>query len=186
MILSPLTYAHALLEDHIQPGDQVLDATVGNGHDFVFLMNQVGPDGRVIGFDIQRQALHATRERISQLDEVCDYNLYLESHALLADYVDPQSLSAVVFNLGYLPRADKSVVTKADSTLKAIEAGLEALKTGGLMTIMVYWGHEGGQEERQAVENYLEDLDQQVYTVIRYQPVNQIHTPPYLLIIEKH
>lgn len=185
MVLNPLAFNHSILKNHIQAGDLVVDATVGNGHDFLFLMKRVGPSGKVIGFDIQEQAIETTEAKISELNNPSAYQLVHDSHANLSSYVSSESLSAIVFNLGYLPRADKSIITQAPSTLTAIKSGLKALKPGGMMTIMVYWGHPGGQEERQAVEGYLQNLSQDLYTILRYQPVNQINCPPYLLIIEK-
>ena len=44
----------------VHPGDTVIDATMGNGHDTQFLCNAVGPDGRVYAFDIQKNAVSAT------------------------------------------------------------------------------------------------------------------------------
>lgn len=37
----------------LRPGDTAVDATMGNGHDTLFLAQAVGPTGHVIGFDIQ-------------------------------------------------------------------------------------------------------------------------------------
>lgn len=47
-------YAWSLL---VQPGDVVVDATCGNGHDTLELARMVGPSGRVVAFDIQPEAL---------------------------------------------------------------------------------------------------------------------------------
>lgn len=185
MVLNPLAFNHSILKNHIQDGDLVVDATLGNGHDFLFLMKQVGSSGEVLGFDIQEKAIESTQTKVNQHRNPSDYQLIHDSHANLSSYISPETVSAIVFNLGYLPRADKSIITKAPSTLAAIESGLEVLKPGGLMTIMIYWGHPGGQEERLAVEGYLENLSQDLYTILRYQPVNQVNSPPYLIIIEK-
>ena len=46
----------------VQPGDTVVDATMGNGHDTLFLAEQVGAEGRVYAFDIQESALESTRQ----------------------------------------------------------------------------------------------------------------------------
>jgi len=53
---SVLTMAHRLAAERIQPGDAVIDATVGNGVDTAFLAKAVGPKGVVYGFDIQQAA----------------------------------------------------------------------------------------------------------------------------------
>lgn len=45
----------------VNAGDTVVDATMGNGHDTLFLAGQVGPEGHVCAFDIQESALESTR-----------------------------------------------------------------------------------------------------------------------------
>lgn len=60
-----LPYARQLLEKAVSPGDIVIDATLGNGHDTVFLADLVGPNGRVYGFDIQEEAVLNTKTRLA-------------------------------------------------------------------------------------------------------------------------
>ena len=59
-----------------------------------------------------------------------------------------------MFNLGYLPGGDKQQITSATTTTEAIAAGVSLLKPGGVMTVIGYRGHAGGQEETQAVEEW--------------------------------
>ena len=54
-----------VLRQVVQPGDTVVDATLGNGHDTLMLCELVGETGRVIGFDIQPDAVERTRERLA-------------------------------------------------------------------------------------------------------------------------
>lgn len=54
-----------MLRQVVQPGDTVVDATLGNGHDTLMLCELVGETGRVIGFDIQPDAVERTRERLA-------------------------------------------------------------------------------------------------------------------------
>lgn len=185
MIQSPLSFNHSLLKDFLEKGHTVIDATVGNGHDFLFLLKHIGPTGKAYGFDIQQAAIDSTEEACQSLKSAPSYQLIHDSHANILQYVEKDSVHAIMFNLGYLPKGDKSIITKPDSTIDAIAAGLKALKQNGIMTLMIYYGHEGGNDERIAVENYLTSLNQKAYTVMRYQPLNQQNTPPYLIIIEK-
>ena len=53
---------HAVLEDQIQAGNWVIDATMGNGHDTLFLSKLVGSEGKVWAFDIQAAAIESTRK----------------------------------------------------------------------------------------------------------------------------
>jgi 16S rRNA C1402 N4-methylase RsmH len=115
-----LEKAHEMIESSVGVGDMVVDATLGNGHDTLFLAQCVGPTGKVIGFDVQQAALDATRKRllVAGIGE-SSFELHLESHVQILEYV-PFGVSAVVFNLGYLPGADKSVITQVATTLEAL------------------------------------------------------------------
>ena len=57
-------------------------------------------------------------------------------------------LWGAVFNLGYLPRSDKQIITKGDSTIAAIETLLEYIRKRSRIVIVIYHGHEGGEEEK--------------------------------------
>ena len=54
---SAVRWAHLLMEDRLQPGDAVIDATCGNGHDTLFLSRLVGHEGHVWAFDVQEAAV---------------------------------------------------------------------------------------------------------------------------------
>lgn len=45
--------AQAVWSRFVRPGDTVVDATCGNGHDTKWLAQAVGPSGRVVAIDIQ-------------------------------------------------------------------------------------------------------------------------------------
>lgn len=91
-----------------------------------------------------------------------------------------------MFNLGYLPYSeDLSIITKPDSTIEAIDKLLGMLKKGGIITISVYDGHDGGKEERDALLAYVKSLHQADVHVARYELLNQRKNPPFLIAIEK-
>ena len=56
--------AQEAVADALAAGDTAIDATVGNGFDTCFLAKTVGKDGKVIGYDVQLQAIEATKERL--------------------------------------------------------------------------------------------------------------------------
>ncbi|AQQ52757.1 class I SAM-dependent methyltransferase [Planococcus lenghuensis] len=176
-----LPFSKELLKQVVTPGDLAVDATAGNGHDTLFLAELTGPSGRVIAFDIQEAAIEATRERVKDHDHV---ELVLGSHAEMDRYAN-RPVAAVVFNLGYLPKGDHSIITKPDSTLEAIRKGLDALKIGGLVILIIYYGHAGGVEEKDAVLDFVSGLPQKDFDVLRYGFINQQNSPPFLIAIEK-
>lgn len=155
----PLTHlAHDLLRPVIQSGDQVLDATVGNGHDTCFLAECVGETGRVLGLDIQESALRVTRSRLDQVGLGGRVELIQSGHEglerLLPEAMRGQ-LRAAMFNLGYLPGGDNNLITRPDTTLTALSVTLAHLLPDGLISVMVYRGHAGGDEEYRAIEEWL-------------------------------
>lgn len=144
-------YAHRVVAEVLKPGDTALDATVGNGHDTRFLLDQVGPGGFVWGFDIQVTAHTRTLARCGDHPNL---RLIQQGHENLASWVN-SPLQAAMFNLGYLPSGDKSLVTRQDTTREALRAALGLLAPGGILTILVYRGHPGGPEEANFVEQVL-------------------------------
>ena len=57
-----LPFAKTLIKQHIQEDSIVIDATCGNGHDTLFLAEQV-PNGNVFGFDIQKKLLNIQKKK---------------------------------------------------------------------------------------------------------------------------
>ena len=132
---------------------------------------------------MQEQALGKTSQRLSVL-VIENTELILDGHENLDHYVR-EPIRAAIFNLGYLPSADKSVITNPHTTLEAIEKILDRLEVGGRLAIMIYYGQDGGDMEKDAVLEYVIGLDQRVFTAMLYQPLNQINTPPFLVMLEK-
>lgn len=182
-----LPYTKQLLESVIEPGDCVVDMTAGNGHDTQFLAERVGPEGRVLAFDVQAQAIQESTRRLDEAGMLARVDLYHESHihvgARLSDERRP--VRAGVFNLGYLPGSDKSITTTGEETLEALDALLPVLAPGGLVVLVVYHGHLEGKRERDAVLDYVTALDQQDYAVLQYRFLNQQNHPPFIIAIEK-
>ncbi|WP_312193797.1 class I SAM-dependent methyltransferase [Exiguobacterium sp.] len=182
-----LPYTKQLLESVIEPGDCVVDMTAGNGHDTQFLAECVGPEGRVLAFDVQAQAIEESTRRLDEAGMLERVDLYHESHihvgARLSDERRP--VRAGVFNLGYLPGSDKSITTTGEETLEALDALLPVLAPGGLVVLVVYHGHLEGKRERDAVLDYVTALDQQSYAVLQYRFLNQQNHPPFIIAIEK-
>jgi predicted methyltransferase len=178
-----LEVARRLITERVSAGETVIDATMGNGNDTLFLARLVGESGRVIAYDIQPEAMTKTKARLEHEGVLQRVEMRLASHVEM-ERLDVEA-GAIMFNLGYLPGGNKEITTKAASTIQAIEAGLARLRPGGIMTIVVYWGHPAGRIEKEAVERYCMELDQTTFLALKYQYVNQQNQAPFLLAIER-
>ncbi|MER0282543.1 methyltransferase domain-containing protein [Clostridioides difficile] len=172
------------LEKVISKGDIVIDATMGNGYDTMYLAEKVGEKGFVYAFDVQEEAIKSTSKKIEKEGYVDRVKLILDGHENMNKYIK-EEVSCVLFNLGYLPRAKHSIITKPDTTLKAIKLSLKMLKENGVISIAIYTGHDGGQEERDCIYNLINNLSQDEFNVLESRFLNQVNNPPQLILIEK-
>ena len=154
-------YTQHFIRQQVMPGDICIDATMGNGNDTVLLSRLAGENGRVLAFDIQKQALEHTEERLKKDDCPENYQLFLDSHENMAAYAEAETVSCITFNLGYLPGGDHSVATRADS------------------------GGDTGFQERDAMLSFIRQLDPHKYLVIQSEYVNRPNNPPIPVLIIK-
>ncbi len=147
-----------------------LDATAGNGWDTEFLTRlttEIAEEGRgcVLAIDLQASAIDATRERLERAGLASSVHLQVGCHSKIDDYIESLKLEAshgarpfdvVMFNLGYLPLGDKSIITQRESTLVALDVAFRRLRTYGFLSVLSYPGHAGGGEEHSAVEAWFD------------------------------
>ena len=176
-------FSHFLMERHISSGDRVIDATVGNGHDTVFLARLVGENGFVWGFDIQEKAIENTSKKLHNNNLSNRVKLIQSGHEQLASFVD-KPVKGVLFNLGYLPGSDKKIITTPSCTLAALEAGLKLLAKEGLIVLVIYSGHRGGEKEKSVLLKYCSHLSEEKYNVLNYNFINQSQSPARVLAIK--
>ena len=182
--ISLVNVAHNLISEALRPGAIAVDATVGNGHDTAFLAAQVGPSGRVFGFDIQSAAIAVTSIKA---DSAC-LTLIQTSHALMDEKIPKPhhgNISAIMFNLGYLPGGDKSIITQTASTLTALSIAGRLLAEGGIITVMAYPGHAGGDVETAQVNDWCTQLNPERFDVRIFYSVGNRDTTPRLFVISK-
>lgn len=184
MIPTQITqWCHQFIRQQVQPGDLCIDATMGNGQDTAFLCRLVGESGHVLAFDIQETALENTKKRLVQQKIPDNYTLILQSHTDMDTHAEPDSISCITFNFGYLPGGDHTKATQAGSSITAIEKGLSLLKKGGLMSLCIYSGGDTGFEERDAILDYIRTLDPRRYLVILSSYYNRPNHPPIPVLI---
>ncbi|MFP4021961.1 MAG: tRNA (mnm(5)s(2)U34)-methyltransferase [Halanaerobium sp.] len=183
-LFNAVEFSHLLAKEYITDGDIAIDATAGNGYDTKFLANLVGDQGKVYSFDIQKKAINNTKSLLQEENLAGRVELILDSHANLDKYIN-QKVSAVIFNLGYLPGGNKKIITRSKSTKAAIEASIKLLHENGLIILVIYSGHQGGEEEKRAVLELTSALDYKQYNVLNYKFLNQPGPPPEIVAVKK-
>ncbi len=177
--------AHQIIETLLDARAIAIDATAGNGHDTAFLAERVK---QVFAFDIQAQAIANTRQRLEQanlLEKVC---LFQQGHQTMAEVIPGRlhgQVRVIMFNLGYLPGADKQLITRQQTTLAALNAAVGLLQKHGIITLLVYPGHPGGQEEHLAIKKWLLKWPESEITVKTIQACNPRPDSPVLYILQK-
>lgn len=176
---SILNRVHERFCYYIKPNSLVIDATIGNGNDTLYIAN-IATKGHVFGFDIQKQAIDNTKKLLKE-KTFNNVTLYQENHTNMKDVLKEYigKISLITFNLGYLPNGDKKVSTNVKDTISAIKASLELVHNKGIILITVYPGHEEGLKESNKLKEFLKDKNVTYY----YNTDNK--EAPYLIEIKK-
>ena len=172
-----------VLKSAVREGDTVIDATMGNGHDTLFLCGLVGDQGRVIAFDVQKQAVENTKKRLEEAGMLSRASLYCLGHEHMAQIA--QSARAVVFNLGWLPGGDKRVTTRWETTKAALQSALRLLLPQGVLVLCAYPGHAEGERERQNLMDFFSALRPQEFNVLHQKFLNAGPGAPECFVIQK-
>jgi ubiquinone/menaquinone biosynthesis C-methylase UbiE len=181
----PTALAQDLLRPLIRPGDLVIDATAGNGHDTNFLAECVGETGRVLAFDVQHAALVSARERVAAAGLAGRVEFFHESHVHMEAHASPGAVAAILFNLGYLPGEDHELTTEAGETLAALETATRLLQPGGILSVICYPGHPTGAVEALAVETWITPLMSEGWRAARYGAIGTRRPAPFFIVARK-
>ncbi|NCA98104.1 MAG: methyltransferase domain-containing protein [Clostridia bacterium] len=184
LVQNALALSHEYARLLVRPGDTVIDATCGNGGDTEFLADLVGPDGHVIGFDIQSEAIARTTDRLQKAGLLARCELHVASHDRMAERVPP-GVRVVLFNLGYLPRGNHAIGTRSETTLPALDQALALLSVGGAVLICLYYGGDSGFEEYQAVLDHIRTLPVRQFAVQKIEMANATNCAPIFICCEK-
>ncbi len=174
----------SFLAPHLVEGGIAVDFTMGNGNDTLWLSEGVGQTGTVYAFDIQKEAVSRTAERLAVEAKYQNYHLICASHHTVLEYVSAP-ICVGIFNLGFLPGGDKAVTTLRETTLPAVHAALSLLAPKGALLIAVYPGHEEGRLEGEMLDKALSALPQKQYSVACLKIVNAPDCP-FFYLIEKN
>ncbi len=165
------------LKENITKNDIVVDGTIGNGND-TLLLAQLAKF--VYGFDIQEKAITIT-ENLLKSNNMSNYKLICDTHLNIYNYVT--SFKGIVFNLGYLPKGDKTITTKALETIKTLTLITKNISSNNFILITVYPGHEEGKVEATLINNFLTTLSNDFIITTHVNKDNS--TSPFVVIIKK-
>lgn len=184
MKLSVTDLAHLLIA-HLTDGSGLyIDATLGNGHDTLFLAGRLSDGGKVFAFDIAPEAFAKAKELLARGQiEQKNITWIEDSHENIAAYLQGEKIAAAMFNLGYLPGGARKYKTDGERTLRALKAILPHLQKGGVVTICAYVGHDEGEEDGQ-VEQFLNQLSVKTYEITKIGSVGRKLSPNLYLLIK--
>lgn len=187
--LTPVELSHFLLKQHLKPGGIAVDGTVGNGNDLLYLTRLTGEKGRVFGFEIQAAGIIQALNRLHTHKVNPMPTLLFCGHEQLAEQL-PASLmgkiDAFIFNLGYLPGSDKTIITRPATSLRAFTQAFDWLTPGGILIAVVYRGHPGGPEESDFLLEWASQLHPEHAETHLFKRLNLRESTPYVLLIRKN
>ena len=176
--------AGEMLSKVVRPGDAVVDATMGNGHDTLFLCRAVGPEGRVYAFDIQQQAVTSTEALLRANYVSGSASLFCVGHENMDQFV-PEKVRAIVFNLGWLPGGDHSMTTRWETTRTAVIKALDLLMPGGMLVLCAYPGHNEGCRERDGLVSLFSSLCNRTFNVLHQRFLNASVGAPECFAVQR-
>ena len=174
--------SHQWLLPVLHPGRIAIDATCGNGNDTLFLARRTGTRAKVFAFDIQETAITRTRSALAKAGFPSRVSLHQRSHADLTAVIPKtlhQSITAIIFNLGFLPGGDRTITTRAESTIQAMNQAVSILQPGGKLAVVAYPAHPGGGEETKAVDMWFRARNPETCNTITHKPPSQKPTPVF-------
>jgi len=189
MLSNAVNLAHTYWEEILVPGDIVIDATCGNGHDTLFVAQKVLHErsGKVFGFDIQPTAIAATTLNLKTHlthEQFNDVILIHGSHAHFPKTIQERSIKLIVYNLGYLPKGNKSIVTHHESSLESLRNAMKLIRDDGMISMTCYPGHPEGKVEEDKILEYVGSLSAKEWICCHHRWINR-HAAPSLLLVKK-
>jgi len=175
--------AHQAWKEIVKPGDCVIDATCGNGNDTLVLATLLNT-GTLYALDIQAEAISKTKEKLDHSPHSAKIHLLQQCHSRFPTQLKPKSIKLIVYNLGYLPKGNKKIITTPKTTLNSLSEALNLIMPGGAISITCYPGHPGGKEEESAIVDFTKQLLKEEWNVQNYR-WKENPTSPSLIFMKK-
>jgi hypothetical protein len=184
---SHIDLAHKHWKSLVKPGDTVIDATCGNGHDTLVLaqITLTNDSGQLFALDLQQEAIDASKQMLlGRLGrDLFDKIHFVKGcHSRFPETISPSSVKLIAYNLGYLPGGDKTKTTQTETTLESIKNAQELIQDGGLISITCYPGHNEGKREEDHIIEFTTKLDPKKWSCCHHRWSNRTNAPSLLLI----
>ena len=162
-----------IVNNYIKNKRVAVDCTLGRGNDAIFLESIFE---KVYAFEIQQEVIDDFKKKNSNV------TIFNESHEKI--FLVNENIDFIIYNLGYLPKGDKSITTNSESTLISLKNAMKKLCKWGIIIIVAYPGHEEGKREQVELLKYLKNIDKNVWGVMHHEMINREKSPS-LILIEK-
>lgn len=169
------TFVHKYIKSLVSKDDICVDMTLGNGLDSELLCKLCK---HVYGFDISLKAIENSKLRLSKYNNIT----YIHDNHINVDKYVKQEIKLTIFNLGYLPHSDKTIITKSHDTLLAFQKIYSMTKKEGYIIITFYIGHLGGKDEYYLLDKYFNDNNINIIETYRQDKLDS----PITYIIKKY
>lgn len=176
--------SHFFWKEWIRPGNTIIDATCGNGHDLLYLAQLIDGQGHIVGYDIQAKAIESTTELLKQNLTTDQWNSIKLRHAS-HEYFFEKKADAIIYNLGYLPGSDKKITTQTATTLKSLQSACALIQKSGFISVMLYPGHIEGEKEQIAILEFASTLPACDWSILHHRWINREKAPSLLLMLRE-
>ena len=166
-----VAFSHQLILDANQH-NLAIDATLGNGHDSLFLVQHFN---YVYAFDIQALALRRSQKLLNNHTNI---QLIQDSYENFDKYVKDK-VDLILYNLGFLPGSNHKIRTQPEATIASIKRGLQLLSPQGQIIVVAYTQHDQGAEY-QALQEFLNSQ-----TNIKHREYSQFEYERIIVITKK-
>lgn len=190
---SMVELSHAFLQDILHPQALVIDATLGQGKDTLFFLQQHA--GCIHAFEIDEQVmeetaalLEAEQKKLQEQDPHRKQSrmiLHPCSHDEMGILLNQEKgkVDGIIFNFGWYPKEAGRSETLPETSARAVEQALELLRPKGRMAL-VFYDHVHAAEEQQAVLKILEKHKNDV-ELYRFKKIFASDAPWLCLVTRK-
>ncbi len=97
-------------------------------------------------------------------------------------HAEAKAAKLIIYNLGYLPRGDKTITTKVDTTIASLKSALPLIKPGGAVSVTCYPGHPEGAIEEKEIRLWSKQLPPEIWNICFHRFPNRKQSPSLFLL----